>query len=129
MAMTAAERAKRYRDGKRDDSNGDTVTKRDETVTEPKRDAVTGIDKALADNRVKQAEFEKVVDEMGPLDFGLPSCQCRMCANVRAKGKDPMARLNHGSWMSANDLPDGMINRVPLPGDADYVGVCQEVTA
>lgn len=41
MVLTAAERAKRYRDGKRDDSEGSTVTKRDETVTKPKRDGVT----------------------------------------------------------------------------------------
>ena len=60
---------------------------------------------------------------------GGPDCTCRMCANWKAKGKDT-AKLNHG-WQDANGLGGTLnqyeLNRVPLPGDADYEGVCREV--
>lgn len=37
--------------------------------------------------------------------------------------------LNWGPWMNSDQLKQAGLkaNRVPIPGDADYVGVCEQV--
>ena len=32
--------------------------------------------------------------------------------------------VNTGAWLPASQLPAGTVNRVSLPGDADYQGCC-----
>lgn len=104
MVQTAAERAKRYRDGRRH-------------KIEAERDAVT----------LTQEQGEAIMEVANPARtfLGDPNCGCRMCANWKAKGKDT-ALLNHSVLMNANELaacgPHAR-NRVPLPGDMDYKGL------
>ena len=99
MALTAAERAKRYRDGKRD-GGGDIVTE-------------------------SLPEIESVTDAV--IYPGGPDCGCMMCISWRGKGKDT-SYLNHGDYLDADglmklDRSGRGRNRVSLPGDLDYVGV------
>jgi len=58
-----------------------------------------------------------------PANYGQSDCACQHCQNVRAVGKDPAVRLNHGPYKRVDELADDRINRVSLPGDVDYVGV------
>jgi len=58
-----------------------------------------------------------------PANYGQPDCQCRYCQTVRAAGGH--WRLNHGAYKPADQLATNELNRVALPGDADYVGVAQ----
>ena len=56
-----------------------------------------------------------------PANFGASDCMCKMCIGNRAK-PTPLI-LNHGVWKRCDQLGRDEINRVPLPGDVDYVGV------
>ena len=59
-----------------------------------------------------------------PLNYGQPDCQCKHCGQVRTNKSN--AIINHGEYMTAPELvANGYThNRVTLPGDVDYVGVC-----
>ena len=55
-------------------------------------------------------------------NYGKPNCECRHCQQARAnKSKNS---INHGPHKSASQLAKNEINRVSLPGDLDYDGVC-----
>ena len=58
-------------------------------------------------------------------DWAGPDCQCGHCCNARRH--EHKRRLNHGAWLTAEQLEvsdyDG--NRVSIPGDVDYVGTCK----
>lgn len=54
--------------------------------------------------------------------YGGPDCQCLHCQQRRRSGSRLV--INHGPWLSADQLPPGVVNRQSLPGDPDYVGVC-----
>lgn len=45
-------------------------------------------------------------------------CHCRHCQNVRANGNKHF--LNHGAYKPVSKLGKGELNRVSIPGDADY---------
>lgn len=96
MALTAAERAKRYRDGKRL-----------ENVTNPGRDAPSV-------TQTPEGPAARV-----PANYGQADCQCQMCRHYRAKGKD-VALLNHGAYRPQAELGRDERNRISLPGDVDY---------
>ena len=49
----------------------------------------------------------------------LADCTCLHCQGSRARGK---TTVNHGAWKSASELEPNEVNRVSLPGDADYAG-------
>lgn len=60
-------------------------------------------------------------------NFGEPDCECKHCQANRVSGNKLV--LEH-DWKSAEQLFElgkktgkPVINRVPLPGDVDYVGV------
>ena len=53
--------------------------------------------------------------------YGRPDCECKHCQDNRAK--DSRYILNHGPWKPARLLATNELNRVSLPGDADYDGV------
>lgn len=53
-----------------------------------------------------------------PANFGLVDCQCRHCCNNRKHS--PHLTINHGPHKTFSELKDGEVNRVSLPGDADY---------
>ena len=86
-------------------SHPESVTKKDVTVQ--------------PDNMTMTPEGLK---ENVPDNYGQPGCKCRHCANA-AKSKSGNI-LNHGAYKPAGQLGYKEINRVSLPGDADYDGVC-----
>ena len=104
MALTSAEKQKRYR-AKHKVTESVTIGNGNAPVTD---------------------DFSNAL--LGHYQGGL-ECECRMCANWRAKGKDT-ALLHHGQFrMDANQLAlmdraagvrDVARNRVSLPGDLDY---------
>jgi hypothetical protein len=55
-----------------------------------------------------------------PDNYGQPDCQCKHCQNNR-NGKLGLT-INHAE--PVNQTIKGHVNRVSLPGDVDYVGVC-----
>jgi hypothetical protein len=57
-----------------------------------------------------------------PLNFGLDNCQCKHCQQCRTNNLN--VTLWHGK--QAVVIGSGLIplNRVSLPGDIDYIGVC-----
>jgi hypothetical protein len=57
-----------------------------------------------------------------PDNYSLIDCTCKHCQQNRATG----ARLsiNHGDYKPAEELESGEVNRVSMPGDVDYDGVC-----
>ena len=55
-------------------------------------------------------------------NFGQPDCQCKHCQQNRAQGSRHV--INHGPYKTEQQLEDRELNRVALPGDADYTG-CQ----
>jgi len=78
---------------------------------------------------------EKVLPEVGitdrvlPKNYGLPNCECVHCQQNRRMGGKFV--LNHGRYMTDDELVEKFretgqrwINRVSLPGDVDYVGIC-----
>ncbi|KKN19410.1 hypothetical protein LCGC14_0946210 [marine sediment metagenome] len=84
------------------------------TVTDATVISATPVD-ATVDDGLKGA---KVL----PDNYGLEDCQCRHCQNNRAKGNKHV--LNHGKWKPIEELGANELNRVSLPGDVDYTGVC-----
>lgn len=57
-----------------------------------------------------------------PANFGESNCDCWHCKKV----KGSVYTLNHGPHKSSQELAIHELNRVSLPGDVDYDGVCQE---
>ena len=64
-----------------------------------------------------------------PANYGQPDCQCKHCQQVQTNKSN--AILNHNGYISASELiANGYThNRVSLPGDIDYVGVCSQEVA
>ena len=100
MAKTAAERAKAYRDAKRDAVTVENVTNQSVTV---------GRD-----------DFALTQDGLD--DMGEPETDTR--PELFAARTNPEL-LNFGPWLNADQLKvEGLkANRVPIPGDYDYKGV------
>jgi hypothetical protein len=61
------------------------------------------------------------------INYGQPDCECKHCQNHRAN-KGSKLTLNHGKYKTAKELADNEINRVSLPGDADYKMVVYPTT-
>jgi len=59
-----------------------------------------------------------------PANFGQPDCQCMHCQQNRRSNHKRV--LNHGEYKPAALLGKNEINRVSLPGDVDYQGVCND---
>ena len=70
----------------------------------------------------KQAEPEQTRTNI-PADFGTADCQCMMCQINRRQGSRHI--INHGRHKTADQLGKNELNRVSLPGDADYDGIMQ----
>jgi hypothetical protein len=64
-----------------------------------------------------------------PANYGRADCQCKHCQQVQTNKSN--AILNHNGYMSASELiANGYThNRVSLPGDVDYIGVCSQEVA
>lgn len=66
-----------------------------------------------------------------PKNYGQPGCECKHCQQTKARREQGKIVINHGSYKTAPELGEREVNRVCLPGDVDYAGVChvaQEVT-
>jgi len=57
-----------------------------------------------------------------PANFGLENCECLHCRANKSSGNKHI--INHGIWKPASKLAANELNRHSLPGDVDYVGVC-----
>lgn len=59
-----------------------------------------------------------------PANYGQPNCECRHCAQTKTQRERGQIVLNHGAYKPEHELADNEVNRVSLPGDVDYAGVC-----
>ncbi len=59
-----------------------------------------------------------------PLNFGCPDCRCKHCHQAKTNGNKHT--INHSSWKPVKELAVHELNRVSLPGDVDYNGVCAD---
>lgn len=57
-----------------------------------------------------------------PTNYSQPDCQCMHCRQNR-RSRHP-AILNHGLYKPAAELGSNELNRQGLPGDVDFLGVC-----
>lgn len=57
-----------------------------------------------------------------PVNFGLENCECLHCRANRNSGNKHI--INHGEPKTEHQLASNELNRQALPGDVDYVGVC-----
>ncbi len=80
-----------------------------------------GVKSTLIRPKTEKQFMDAVRDIVKPANFGASDCMCKMCIGNRAKPTPLM--LNHGVWKRCDQLGRDEINRVPLPGDVDYVGV------
>lgn len=77
--------------------------------------------------KVEGSTTETVVYDLSCLkesvipNYGQPDCECMHCQSNRAN--DNRHIINHEPYKT--DLAANEINRVSLPGDPDYAGVCQ----
>jgi len=93
MALTQAEKQKRYRDKH---SNAVMVTNSNGNGNAP----VT------------------VTPVTMPANYGQPDCECRHCQNNRRQNNRLL--INHGPYKTAAELKSNEVNRQSMPGDADY---------
>ena len=59
-------------------------------------------------------------ERLQPANFGKEDCECMHCQSNRKDGSKNI--INHGTHKSASELAEHEVNRVSLPGDADYQG-------
>ena len=62
-----------------------------------------------------------VIPKQLPANYGQPNCECRHC-RANASNKTNLT-INHGQYKPTSQLGPKEVNRVALPGDADYTGV------
>ena len=82
---------------------------------------VKTVDATVGDQSVATPEGLIDKDKL-PASYGQPDCQCRHCR--AAKANKSKHALNHGPYKTAFASDKNEINRVSLPGDQDYAGVC-----
>lgn len=56
-----------------------------------------------------------------PAGFGGVECGCGHCRGAKAAGMV----VNHGAYKTAEQLAPNEVNRVTVPDDVDYRGVCR----
>ena len=88
-----------------------------------KGDKIEGVP-VMADDPARISEaialHNKIFGDVGkPANYGPLDCQCLHCQGSRARGK---TTVNHGAWKPLAALGPNEVNRVSLPGDADYAG-------
>ena len=65
-----------------------------------------------------------VPDDKLPINYGRPDCECMHCKSARINNSK--RTRNHGAYKPASELKTGEGNRQSLPGDADYIGCCEQ---
>ena len=71
--------------------------------------------------------YSLVGNDVKPANFGQPDCECQHCQTNRVNGNKHT--INHGAWKSAQELDEGELNRVALPGDVDYTSSTKAIAA
>lgn len=99
-------------------------TEQSKANTKTEQDDVAVNDRSVA--TVEQGKLLAKVFDNDPYhliaNYGQPDCECKHCQAVKVnKSKHT---LNHGPYKPASELAMHEINRVSLPGDKDYDGVC-----
>ncbi|MBE3141172.1 MAG: hypothetical protein IMZ53_11415 [Thermoplasmata archaeon] len=61
-----------------------------------------------------------------PANYGLPDCTCWHCKQNRSQPEARQYIINHSPYKTASEFVGREINRVSLPGDCDYQGVCHK---
>ena len=56
------------------------------------------------------------------VNYGQPDCECKHCQQSRTNKSKNI--INHGTYKTASQLARNEVNRISLPGDVDYAGVC-----
>ena len=120
MAKSAAEKQKAYRDRKRNAQGSEKVTR------------VTNNDDGNVTRVMTETDFQErplVTKVDAPFDrsqliknYGQPDCECRHCQQNRTNGNRHV--INHGPYKQFHQLRADEVNRVSLPGDQDYDGIC-----
>ncbi len=64
----------------------------------------------------------KVGHKSDILNYGQPNCCCQHCQTNRANNNKHI--INHGAYKRSHELGENELNRVALPGDVDFEGVC-----
>lgn len=78
-------------------------------------------DAGLTCNTFETPEGKVLITKL-PANYGLPNCQCLHCQQNNRQ-KQPIV-INHGAYKKQGQLAKNEVNRVSLPGDTDYGGVC-----
>ena len=101
---------------------GNELTGRQKTYCSDKcrKQAGRNSDKPNSDTAQEQTRTSVV----RPANFGEPDCECMHCQTNRVNGNRHV--INHGAWKPAKELGKKELNRVTLPGDVDYDGVCND---
>jgi len=66
---------------------------------------------------------QAIADDVGVMPAYVVPAMSQHDRNCAARGVNV---CNTGPWLPASELPSSTINRVSLPGDDDYQGVCVE---
>ena len=85
--------------------------------------SVASDDESVANATVNESVASSVASEL-PANFGQADCQCWHCKGNRINKNKNV--INHGPYKTAAELGLNEINRVTLPGDIDYDGVCND---
>jgi hypothetical protein len=82
-----------------------------------RRDKLKGM--TQADSVATSVIPENVIPNYGQVD-----CQCRHCKQAKTNRSKNV--INHGAYKPDCLLAKDEVNRVSLPGDPDYDGVCND---
>lgn len=116
------EAARRYRDRKKYRAKGMTakdMTQEGSTEQGSTKDMTFKV--MPYNGRGNSDNIEITIEPIPIPNFGQPDCECQHCQTNRANGN--RHTLNHGLHKPADELGRNELNRVALPGDADYTGV------
>ena len=125
MAKSNADRQREYKERRR----GNGVTREGNEIVTPVTKSTAegngaGNETVTKRNAGSNEPPENVTLNMSALVEGWAgdNCQCGHCCNARRH--EHKRRLNHGAWMSIEQLVESDYdgNRVSIPGDVDYVG-------
>jgi hypothetical protein len=128
--LSSAERSKRYRDKKRDAQPAASVTDvtlKSVTCDAPPKQAFCvsppyelSLDEQALTDRI-QPTPRVITDHLESMD--------NIEQQLRRQRRSNPTSLNYGDYMTSDQLAANKLkaNRVPIPGDSDYVGCCVKI--
>lgn len=82
---------------------------------------ITAIPKTYEQETYRANSLEPPMQKY-PLNYGLSDCTCKHCQQNRVMSNK--FTINHGAYKPAEQLATNEVNRVSMPGDIDYDGIC-----